>query len=239
MHKPGNHKEWLLKIGKKLRSVIAPKKRLFMGDLHRVTPISTRFGYDRGGPVDRVYIERFLEANALFIRGRVLEIADNYYTRKFGGDRVSQSEILHVNNENPNATLVGDLTSLPENLYNSFDCIILTQTLHLIYDFKAALASCRRLLKPGGVLLLTVPGITSIDHGEWESLFYYSFTSHLFKKLCAEIYPDDDVTIQNYGNVKTAAAFLYGLGKEEVSKADYDFDDPHYQVIVSCKVCKC
>lgn len=239
MHKPVKNQDWLLKIGKKLRSIVTPGKRIQMGALHRVTPLSTRFGYDRGGPVDRVYIERFLEANAEHIKGRVLEIADNHYTRVFGRGQVSVSDILHVNADNADATIVGDLTTISRSYDNAFDCIILTQTLHLIYDFKAALASCRRVLKPGGVLLLTVPGITNIDHGEWGNLFYYSFTTHLFKKLAPELFPGDKVEISHHGNVKTATAFLYGLGKDELKRSDYAFDDPHYQVIVSCKVCKC
>ena len=48
-----------------------------LGDLRRVTPFSRRFGFDRGLPVDRYYIERFLVAHAHDVRGRVLEIKDN------------------------------------------------------------------------------------------------------------------------------------------------------------------
>jgi len=54
------------------------------GSLRRVMPISRKWGFDRGLPIDRYYIERFLSAHALDICGYVLEIQDNAYTRKFG-----------------------------------------------------------------------------------------------------------------------------------------------------------
>ena len=207
-----------------------------MGQLDRTSPLSTKFGYDRGGPVDRIYIENFLEENAMHIHGKVLEVADNNYTIKYGGQRVARSEILHVNDTNPKATIIGDLTTLSHEFDGQFNCIILTQTLHLIYDYKEALKTCRRLLAPGGVLLVTVPGITNIDHGEWGKYFYYSFTSHALERIADEIFPGDQVSIESYGNVKTATAFLYGMGCKEISSSSYKINDPQYQVIVSLKI---
>ena len=48
--------------------------------------LSRDFGFDRGTPIDRYYIESFLSTHASDIRGHVLEVADNTYTRRFGGD---------------------------------------------------------------------------------------------------------------------------------------------------------
>src|SRR5574341_1360213 len=79
------------------------------GDLRRVTPISTVFGLDRGRCIDRYYIETFLARHATEIRGRVLEIGDNIYTWRFGGDRVVQSDILDVASTNRQASIIADL----------------------------------------------------------------------------------------------------------------------------------
>ena len=81
------------------------------GSLRRLTPISRHFGYDRGRPIDRYYIENFLAHHADDIRGHVLEIGDASYTRQFGGDRVAKSDVLHVTSDNPEATIVGDLAN--------------------------------------------------------------------------------------------------------------------------------
>ncbi|MEX2556633.1 MAG: methyltransferase, partial [Actinomycetota bacterium] len=43
-----------------------------LGDLRRVTPIDPNWGFERGTPIDRVYVETFISAHAADIRGRVL-----------------------------------------------------------------------------------------------------------------------------------------------------------------------
>ena len=208
------------------------------GDLKRLTPFSSRFGFDRGGPVDRYYIENFLQKNSSLIKGRVLEIGDNYYTTTFGGAQVKQSDILHVDDSNPSATFVGDLSNAPSLPDNSFDCIVLTQTLHLIYDFKAALQTCYRVLKPGGCLLLTVPGISPVGQDAWEKIWYWSFTKTSITKLTAEYFPIGKVTVESLGNIFVATAFLYGMGLPEVSKEMMDSADEHYPVIITAAAIK-
>jgi glycosyltransferase involved in cell wall biosynthesis len=208
------------------------------GSLNRTKPFSTEFGYDRGGPVDRYYIENFLEKNKARIKGRVLEIGDNEYTLRFGGSAVTKSDILHVDASNPQATFVGDLSDAPQLPDATFDCVVLTQTLHLIYDFKGAISTCFRILKPGGALLLTVPGITHIDQGEWKNIWLWAFTEASIKRLLGETFPAEGTTINTHGNVKVAAAFLYGLGLPEVEKAQMDVTDPHYQVIITASAIK-
>ena len=208
------------------------------GDLDRVTPFSTEFGYDRGGPVDRYYIENFLQKEAGSIRGRVLEIGDNAYTMQYGGANVTKSDILHVNDTNPIATLIGDISDAPQIPDNSFDCIVLTQTLHLIYDFKGALETCHRILKPGGALLLTVPGITPIDHGEWKETWYWSFTDKAMHRLMTDAFGKGKVDINTFGNVFAASSFLYGMGLPEVPVEKLEYRDPHFQVIITVKAVK-
>ena len=215
-----------------------PIKHVRLGDFNRLTPFSKAFGYDRGGPIDRYYIENFLKKEAESITGRVLEIGDNSYTLLYGGKKVSTSDILHVDEKNTVATLIGDISNAPHIPDNIFDCIIFTQTLHLIYDFKEALKTCHRILKPGGSLLLTVPYITSIDHGEWNSTWYWAFTDRAFKPLMAETFPGGQTTVESFGNVFTASAFLYGMGLPEILKEKLDYHDPHFQVIIPVKTIK-
>jgi SAM-dependent methyltransferase len=209
-----------------------------LGDLNRVTPISTEFGYNRGGPVDRYYIENFLKDESAKINGRVLEIGDNEYTLMFGGKKVTKSDILHITEDNPKATYIGDLSNAPQLPSNSFDCIVLTQTLHLIYNFKGALETCYRVLKQGGSLLLTVPGISHIDHGEWGKNWMWSFTESSIKKALSEVFEVEKTNVQTFGNVLVATAFLYGLGLPELKKEQMDYNDPRYQVIITAVATK-
>jgi ubiquinone/menaquinone biosynthesis C-methylase UbiE len=168
----------------------------------------------------------------------VLEIADNEYTLKYGKSKLTKSEILHIDNSNPNATIVGDLSNAPHIPDNSFDCIILTQTLHLIYEYRKAIETCYRILKPGGTLLLTVPGISHIDQGEWYKYWLWSFTDTSIKRVMAEQFPVETTTVQPFGNVLIASAFLYGMSVKEMKKEQLDYQDPHYQVIITVTATK-
>ena len=207
--------------------------RIRFGDLHRLTPVSLNFGFDRGLPVDRYYIQKFLAQHAADIRGRVLEIGDNVYTREFGGSRVSHSDVLHIHPRNPRATLVGDITDpavLPEN---AFDCAVLTQTLQLIYDVPLAIRRIHRALAPGGVALITAPGISQLDRDEWFKTWFWFFTPASLEALFGEVFGPDMVTVQGYGNVFAATALLHGLAVEELETRDLDPVDPVYPVTVA------
>jgi SAM-dependent methyltransferase len=209
------------------------------GDLRRVTPISRQWGYDRGTPIDRYYIERFLAAHATDIRGRVLEVAGNVYTLRFGGDRVAQSDVLHDEPGNPLATVVADLARADHLPAGTYDCIICTQTLHLIYDVRAAIKSLHRILKPGAILLATVPGISQISradmnrHGD-----HWRFTTASVLRLLAETFPADTLMVKAHGNVLTATAFLYGLTTEELRAEELDHFDPDYEVCITVRAVK-
>ncbi|HWP42819.1 MAG TPA: methyltransferase domain-containing protein [Blastocatellia bacterium] len=212
--------------------------RASFGSLRRVTPVSRVFGFDRGKPVDRYYIEGFLARYAGDIRGRVLEVGDDSYTRRFGGDRVSRSDVLQVTEGNPRATVVADLARADHIPSDSFDCIILTQTLHLIYDVRAALATLHRILKPGGVLLATFPGISQIDHYEWGKSWYWGFTALSAKRLFEEAFQPENLDIETHGNVLAAVAFLHGLAQEELRKEELDYNDPDYEVTIAVRARK-
>jgi glycosyltransferase involved in cell wall biosynthesis/SAM-dependent methyltransferase len=209
------------------------------GDLRRLRPISEVWGYDRGEPVDRHYIEGFLSEHAADIKGRVLEVADNSYTRRFGGERVTTSDVLHAEADNPEATIVADLTRGEGIPSHAFDCVVLTQTLQFIYDVPAALRTVHRILKPGGVALVTVPGISQISRYDMDNWgHFWSFTSLSARLLVEEAFPGATVEIKTYGNVLTTAAFLYGLASGELRQAELDHHDRDYEMIIAVRVRK-
>lgn len=210
-----------------------PVGRVDWATLRRTVPVSRWFGLDRGKPVDRVYIEDFLAHHAVRIRGRVLEVGDDTYTRQFGGERVEYSDVLHAVPGNPAATIVADLTDalcIPDARY---DCVVITQTLQCVFDVRAAVRTLHRILKPGGTALATLPGISQIsrsDMNQWGD--FWRFTSASSWSIFAEAFPDGEVTIKTYGNVLSAAAFLYGLTREDLSTEELMVCDSDYQVLL-------
>jgi SAM-dependent methyltransferase len=217
-----------------------PIGALDYGDLRRCTPISRNYGLDRGLPIDRYYIEKFLGQHRQNIRGRALEIGDPRYIRQFGGGQVHAYDVLHVSLRKPDVTIIADLTNAHQIPADHYDCTILTQTFQLIYDFRAAIQTIYRILKPGGVMLATFPGCSQVVHPnlleKWED--YWRFTDNSARRIFGEVFPAEQVTVQTYGNVLAVTASLYGLATEELSREELDHHDPDYQVVVGVKAVK-
>jgi SAM-dependent methyltransferase len=209
-----------------------------LGDLRRVTPIDPNWGFERGTPIDRVYVEEFVGSHAADIRGRVLEIAAPDYTTRFGRD-VERSDILMATEGNPQATIVGDLTDAPHILDDTFDCAIVTQTLQFVWDVRAAFATLHRILGPGGVLLATVPGITKIsppedaEFGEW-----WHYTARSLGRLAEETFGAGNAEARAYGNVLSATGFLYGLAASDLRPEELAARDRLFEVIVGVRAVK-
>ena len=198
--------------------------------------MSRVFGSDRGRPIDRWYIERFLERHRDDIRGRVLEVAEATYTGWYGDGQVTSSDVLYATEGLPEATVVGDLTTgdgLPSGAY---DCFICTQTLQFIYDVAAAVRGTRELLVPGGVLLCSVPALSQtsrLDRERWGD--WWRFTAGSTRRLLEEVYGPGNVTVSAHGNALVAASFLYGLAVEEIDPAALESDDDEYEVVITAR----
>ena len=222
-----------------LRQVHTRFERLTFRAYRRLTPVSRIFGLDRGQSICRYYVEQFLRLYATDIRGRVLEIGDDRYTKMFGDKRVTNSEVLHVEDGNPRATITADLTRNLAVPSDHFDCIILTQTLPFIFDVRTAILSLHRILKPGGVLLVTLSGISQIsrfDMQRWGE--YWRFTSLSGRLLFEEQFPASELIIQTYGNVLAATAYLYGFAAEELSQRELNHHDSDYELLITVRARK-
>jgi SAM-dependent methyltransferase len=208
------------------------------GALATTRPISNDFGWDRGTPIDRFYIEKFLAAHADDIGGRVLEIGDDTYSRRFGGSKIARQDILHLNPGCSAATLVGDLTQKDVLPREAFNCIVLTQTLQLIFELEQAVWRLYNALKPGGVLLMTVPGISQIDRGEWADRWCWAFTALSIRKLFERQFSPEALEIKTHGNVFAAIAFLEGAAVQDVERANLEIDDAVYPLVITARAWK-
>jgi SAM-dependent methyltransferase len=222
-----------LRWRKRLQRVRHPA---WLGTTRRTKPLSDHYGRDRGTPVDRYYIEQFLAAERAAIRGRVLEVMNRDYTVRFGV-AVDSSDVLDIDPGNPDATIVGDLTSADAVPTGSFDCFILTQTLQYIYDLKAAVAHAHRILAPGGTVLCTVPVVSRIDRREVGSE-YWRLTAAACSRLFGDVFPSNNVAVRERGNVLAAVAFLVGMAAEELSTRKLERDDPFFPLVVTVRATK-
>jgi SAM-dependent methyltransferase len=208
------------------------------GDFRRLEPISREFGLDRGRPIDRYYIENFVARHGEDIGGRVLEIKDSALTRRFGGERVTVSDVLDVDESNKRATIVADLTRADDIPSNTFDCIICTQTLHFIYDTSSAVSTLQRILKPGGTLLATFPGIGQSSCQKLDEQYSWALTTLSARRLFEEAFPATNFEVEAQGNVLASVAFLEGLAVSELRKEELDHRDPDYELLISIRAVK-
>jgi SAM-dependent methyltransferase len=210
------------------------RRPIWLGSLRHTVPISGNWGYDRGTPVDRYYIERFLEVNRGDVRGACVEVGDSGYIERFGSG-VASADVLDINPANPHATIVADLADADSVPTDRFDCFILTQVLQFVYDMEPAVRGAHRLLRPDGVLLATLPTVSRIDRTPGPDGEFWRFTAAACDRLFGDVFGAENVTVRAHGNVLVAIAFLTGLAWEELSQDELDEEDPYFPVLVTVR----
>lgn len=199
-----------------------------------IEPMSRVFGFDRGTPIDRHYIDAFLARHAGAIRGTVLEVGGDAYTRRFGAERVTARRVLRPALDEDPLTLVGDLErpgTLPEN---AFDCFICTQTYNFVFEIGRAIESSHRLLKPGGLLLATAAAIAPVSRYDMERWGdYWRLTTASARRLLEPLF-GNGIEIGSAGNAFAATCFVQGLAVEDIAdRALLDPVDSDYPIIVT------
>ncbi len=219
---------------KKLRRLLHPAR---FGMIRTTMPVSRNWGYDRGMPVDRYYIEQFLLLHRQDIRGRVLEVGEATYTDRYGLD-VERCDVLDNNPKNPKATLFIDLESpglLPSNEY---DCMLLTQVLQFVFHLRPCLEDLYRSLRPGGVMLATLPCVSRLDLSYGADKDYWRFTAAACKLLFGDVFGADQVNVFPYGNFLVSSAFLAGVAAEELSTRELGAQDEVFQLLTAVRAVK-
>jgi SAM-dependent methyltransferase len=198
------------------------------------------WGIDRGKIIDRYYIEAFLTEHRADIRGRVLDVKDSFYGVTYGSDAVTRVDVLDIDPSNSEATVVADLTKADEVPTGTFDCFLLLQTLHIIYDVRGALFHAHRILKPGGVLLCTLPAVSRVncEGAALEGGDYWRFTEASVRELFSELFPLEDFEVHAFGNVMTDAGFLYGLSTQDLPPEALEFNDPWFPLVFCVRAVK-
>ncbi len=228
-----------LKKTDELSQYTPPPGHVQFGDLRRLTPAGDKSSGRQGNAIYYYYTERFLGNNANRIQGLVLEAGGYRYAERYGRNSVSKVDVLLLKSPSvpvgKNIVTLDDADRIPSHTY---DCIILPQILQYTYDIKASLITLYRILKQGGVLLATVPGISrNIKEGHDTNRFW-SFTTLSAHRLCEEVFPTSHISVRSYGNVMTAAALMHGMMAKELKPRQLNFNDPLYQVVIAIRAVK-
>lgn len=228
---------------RQFKEIIRSKFYLYKPEIELISkigtiPVSRIYGGERGLPVDRKYIEKFLLANKGDICGTVMEIESDDYIKKYG-ESIDKKYILHVKGWGGKDVIQGNFETGEGLLENMVDCLICTQTLQYIFDLERAIDNIHKILRPNGVALITVPSIQHfprIDNNDWCE--YWSFTENSVKKLLANKFGEDAISVKSFGNVKVTTAFLEGLCAEELCENDFMYNDRDYPCVITARAKK-
>jgi SAM-dependent methyltransferase len=217
-------------------------------DVHANGELSRLYGIDRsprpGQPVDRVFIERFVERETTGVHGRILEVGDARYTNRFIGARATAIDIVDDRTDDrPDAepaTIVGDLCDPATLPPSQFDCILLIQVLLLVDDPAAAIRNCARALRPGGVLLASAPGIirTEPEIASYRAMDRWRWTRRGFESLFETSLRDipSRLRVESFGTLATAVAFLLGFSARELPAHFFDASQSDFPVSLCARV---
>jgi len=178
-------------------------------------------------PIDRYYIYHFMKKQAASVRGLVLNVgADGSGTMRA---LFAQCEYWTVDIQgDKRPDIVGDATHLPFATGEGPDCILCNQVLEHAVDPGGLLREFRRVLRPGGLLLLTTP-FHPIYHADPDD--FWRFTASGLRMLLSGW---RDVDIQPYGNRWMQVAFVEGKDLRDVDTRLLDVLDPHVPLGFAC-----
>ena len=220
-------------LGRRIRS---PKLVYLLGRSQR--PLSAHYGTERGTPIDRYYIDQFVSRHAEDLRGVALEVGAARYLTRFGGPDITAFEVLDINPDNQSATVIGDLRRLDAVPDHSYDCVLLIQVLSFIDDVVAAVNEAARILRPGGTLLVTVPGMAPLDPQAPTGLESWRFTVNSLRFLFRAHFDDANVEISSKGNIRAGLGIWVGMAQEDFRARELNHIDERYPCLLTVRAVK-
>lgn len=207
------------------------------GNLRRDRPFSTRTG-DRGTPIERAYSDAFVAEHAAGIKGEVLEVGSDRCAVAFGHD-LRRVEIVDIATDNLRATLIADIGEVGSLQPGAYDAAVVAHALQFVAEPAVALANLWQGLRPGGLLLVTVPALGRCDPFAAGTESWRFLEPGLRHAAAETLRPAPaELTVRTYGNLRTALAALAGIAADELTVEERDRTDPEYPVVIGLAATK-
>ena len=202
--------------------------------------ISNDFGFSRGNPIDRYYIENFLKKNQNDFVGESLEFGTDFYLKKFNRGITSFNIFTSLKDKSKNKNLIkGDLSIVKNQPEEKYDLIVCTNVLNFIYDINLAIKGLHKMLKKNGVCLVTIASfsthVSRYDMDRWGDYWRLSEKS-AYKAFKKNNFIIDEC--KSFGNVKLAIAQMNGLCVDDIDSDILKINDNDYQMLITLRVKK-
>lgn len=209
------------------------------GDFRSLTPLGEG-GYPQHAPrVDEYYVARFLSAHRAVIHGRICILDPLGYFDRYQKGQDNPWDDRDLSLASPEVVTIATVDELAKLPSDQFDCILAVHCLQFVWDLRSLLEQLHSLLKPGGLVLATMPGIGPWKRvPAWSAPEYWRFTSRTVKQLFAEIFPRDTVQVTVWGNVLASLALLHELPANTLRPEELDHVDPMYQIVITVQAGK-
>jgi SAM-dependent methyltransferase len=199
------------------------------GNLRRTIPFSAAYGFERGTPIDRHYLHRFLNVHRDLITGDVLEVQNSSYTTRYGHDlrRTETFDILPQFSPTYLCDFARSEGIVPSA---SYDCVLLPNTLQHLRDLDACLRNALRVVRPGGVILASAAGLIPLTG---DTPDYWRLSPDGWREKMAIAWAGAEIEVAGHGNCLAAMAAQLGLALEELTTSELDAYDPRYPVLTT------
>ncbi|MCX7804245.1 MAG: class I SAM-dependent methyltransferase [Planctomycetota bacterium] len=166
-----------------------------------------------GRTIRRRLLDSALAAHARLMRGRVIDLGGKKVGKR-GGFRPPSDGVLcwHYVNTDPatEPDFLADIARVPVG-DGGYDVAICTETLEHVKDVEAAASEIHRLLRPGGLALISVPFMFPI-HADPDD--YHRFTESGIRSLLGRF---SRVEIEPMGGFLEAVALQFDLARRRLS----------------------
>jgi hypothetical protein len=203
------------------------------GNLRRTAPFSSKFGFERGTPIDRYYLHEFLSRHRGVISGDVLEVQTASYTMRFG-QSVTRADTFDIAPEFK-PTYRCDISHCEEIIPSrAYDCLLLPNALPHFRELDLALGNLARIVRPGGAILASAAGLLPLT-GDVPD--YWRFSPAGWREKLSAAWPGATIEIAGHGNCLSAIGAQLGLALEELTEAELDVHDPRFPLLTTILCC--
>jgi len=193
------------------------------GDFKRKLPFCPQFGHFRGNPVDRYYLDRFIEQIRNEVKGVTLEIGGSKGNRELYG-LTNTTSYLTMDLNGEGLDIIGDAHDTQAVEEASLDTVLLFNVLEHCERPWVVVDNIYQWLKPRGQVFCMVPNAQRVHRVPQD---YWRILPDAMTSLFARF---GRRKLYVYGNPLTTLAAYYGIAAEELSREELDHYHENYPV---------